>query len=137
MSGIEADPTAIPTPAAGSSIPRPPSPARVWLLALAAGVIAGLASWLIGEAIHHRFAPPTLVVTASSSGGFLSGPEVFRRDMAKRGAQLFEAGLTFGSLGAILGLALGLAGGAVRGSGRPGWIAPCVGSILGFTFGAA
>ena len=57
--------------------------------------------------------------------------------MAKRGAQLLEAGLTFGSLGAILGLALGLAGRAVRGSGRPGWIAPSVGAILGGALGAA
>jgi hypothetical protein len=136
MSGIEADPAATSAPASVSA-PRPLTPARVWLLTLAAGLISGPASWLIGEAIHYRFAPPTLVVTASSSGGFLSGPEVFRRDMAKRGAQLFEAGLTFASLGAILGLALGLAGGAVRGPGSSGWIAPSVGAMLGGASGAA
>lgn len=137
MSPIEVDPPPGATPSKGLTTPRQFPSARVWILALMAGLIAGFTSWLIGEAIHGRFGPPELVVTASPSGGFLGAPEIHKLRMAKRAAQTLEATLTFGSLGAVLGLALGLAGGSARGSARAALSAAIAGAILGGVVGAA
>jgi len=137
MSHIEADPLAGAAPAGGLSERRRFPLVRVWVLALLAGLIAGFTSWLIGEAIHGRFGPPTLVNISGPSGGFLSGPEIHRLNTAHSAAQTLEATLTFGSLGAVLGLALGLAGGFARGSARAALSAAIVGSILGGAAGAA
>jgi hypothetical protein len=136
MSPIEMDPPPSATPAGGLTTRRPFSPVRVWVLALLAGMIAGFTSWLIGEAIHSRYGPPKLVVISAPSGGFVDSAEIQKRGTTKRAGQMFEADLTFGSLGAILGLALGLAGGSARGSARAASIAAFVGSILGGSVGA-
>jgi len=106
-------------------------------MALTAGLIAGFTSWLIGEATHGRFGPPTLVAISGPAGGFLSAPEIHKLRMAKRVAQTLDATLVCGSPGAVLGLALGLAGGFARGSARAAFIAAIAGSILGGTVGAA
>jgi hypothetical protein len=137
MSRSEVDPPAGAALTGGLSTRRPFPLVRVWALALMAGLIAGFTSWLIGEAIHNRFGPPTLVNTAGPSGGFLSAPEVHKLDMAKRAAQTLDATLVFGSLGAVLGLVLGLAGGFARGSARAALTAAIGGSILGGIVGAA
>jgi hypothetical protein len=137
MSPIEADLPAGATPAARLSARRQFSPVRVWALALMAGFIAGFASWLTGEAIHARYAPPMLVNISAPSGGFLPGPEIRRLTAAHSAAQTLEATLTFGSLGAVLGLALGLAGGSARGSAQAALRAAIVGTIVGGAAGAA
>ena len=137
MSLIDSNAPTDATPAEGPT-PRPESPPlRIWGPVLVAGLIAGCASWLIGEAIHKRYGPPDLVVIATPTGGLLSGPEAQKLGMAKRGAQIFEATLTFGWIGAILGLALGLAGGFVRREGQAALKAAIIGAIVGGIAGAA
>jgi hypothetical protein len=132
MSRVEADPPRCPASAEGATTRRPLLPVRAWALALTAGLIAGFASWLIGETFHGRFKPP---VHATSRR--LSHAELKSQFMADQAAQGLEATVAFGSLGAVLGLALGLAGGAARRSARTALIAAIVGSILGGTAGAA
>jgi len=105
-------------------------------LALAAGVLAGSLGWLLGEPIHARFAPPKFVNTASSSGGFLAPAEVYKLDMAKQRAQIFDAALVFGAFGMSLGLALGLAGTQARRIGRAAWKPAVFGLVLGGIEGA-
>ena len=131
MSSTEVDPPPGAALAGGPATGRPLPPARVWALALTAGLIAGFASWLIGESVHGRFAPPD-----TRTGRRLSAADFKSRTMAKDAAQELEATLAYGSLGAVLGLALGLAGGCARGSARAALIAAIAGSILGGTAGA-
>jgi hypothetical protein len=104
---------------------------RVWALALTAGLIAGFASWLIGESLHGRFAPPD-----ARTGRRLTPEQIQSRRMAIDTSRALEATVAFGSLGALLGLACGLAGGYARGSARAALIAAITGLILGGTAGA-
>jgi hypothetical protein len=110
---------------------RPFPLVRVWILALMAGSLAGLASWLIGEVLHPRFDRP-----AGAAAGPASAERMRSRFSAEMNAQELEAILTFGSLGGILGLGLGLAGGAARGSARAALGAAIVGWLLGSAVGA-
>jgi hypothetical protein len=104
---------------------------RVWVLALTAGLIAGCASWLMGEAIHGRFKPPD-----GRTGVRLSPTQIKSLRSARDAAESFEATIAFGALGASLGLALGLAGGCARRSARAALIAALAGSICGGAAGA-
>lgn len=111
---------------------RPGPPARIWALALVAGLIAGLASWLIGEGIAGRFEP------ALRNSQSPPTAQEKRLDYLGRGAgQTLEATLTFGAMGAALGLALGLAGGVSRGSARVALGGALAGAILGGAAAAA
>jgi hypothetical protein len=130
VSRIEADPPPGASLAAGL-VTRRQFLVRVWALALTAGLIAGFASWLIGETFHGRFKPPD-----GRTGVRLTPIQIQSLAMARHAAQGFEATIAFGSLGAVLGLALGLAGGCARGSARAALIAAIAGSILGGTAGA-
>ena len=131
MSRIAADPPP------GSSLTRGLAtggqlpPASIWALALTAGLIAGFASWLIGESLHGRFAPPD-----ARTGRRLSPEQIQSRATAIHASQGAEAAVAFGSLGAVSGLALGLAGGYARRSARAALIAAIAGSILGGAAGA-
>jgi hypothetical protein len=133
MSRNEVDPPPGATHAGGSSTRRHAPLARVWVLPLLAGLIAGFASWLIGEALHRRFEHPDFALSGPPSSAEVMS-SLFR---AERAAQRLDAILSFGSLGAVLGMAHGLAGGSVRGSVRAALIAGIVGSILGGLVGAA
>jgi hypothetical protein len=106
-------------------------PVRVWALALTAGLIAGFASWLIGESFHGRFAPPE-----ARTGRRLTPEQIQTRRRAIDASQALEAAVAFGSLGAVMGLALGLAGGCARGSPRAALIAAIAGSVFGGAAGA-
>jgi hypothetical protein len=132
MSRIEVDRPSGEAHARASGLRRPFAPIRVWVLALVAGSIAGLASWLIGEVLHPRFDRPA----GAALGPLSSAERVGARFSAERDAQELEAILNFGSLGGILGLVLGLAGGAARGSARAALGAAIVGWLLGGAFGA-
>lgn len=124
----EATPAAEAPAVVGQALP----PARVWTLVLIAGLIAGLASWLVGEAFHGQFDP----ALPQSNG--LPTPNDARRDaQARRTGEILTATITYGSLGAILGLALGLAGGLARRSPRSTLTAALSGTILGAIAGAA
>jgi hypothetical protein len=132
MSDIETDPPPAASLDRGPITHQQLPPVRVWALALTAGLIAGFASWLIGETIHGRFKP-----VAAASGPRPSAEMKARAVAEARAAETLEATLAFGSLGAFLGVALGLAGGSARGSGRAALIAAIVGAILGGAAGAA
>ena len=118
--------------AGGPTARRQSPPARVWGLALAAGLIAGFASWLVGEAIQGRFQPGLL-----TTGGFPTVEQVKAHEAVRAAAVMLEATLAFAALGAALGLALGVAGGSARRSARAASIAGISGAILGAVAGAA
>ena len=113
---------------AGSAVP--PGPARpasnrlaIW--ALGAGLLAGTAAWLLGEATVELFRPT--MVTMDTPAGRMTGAsvqELTRTDMN-------NAALAFAVQGACFGLALGLAGGLARGSPRSGAVAGLGGAVLG------
>jgi hypothetical protein len=106
-----------------------PGPARradglaIW--ALVAGLLAGAAAWLAGEATVQAFRPK-MVTMDTPVGRMTAAPadEVTRTDVK-------NAALAFAVQGACLGLALGLAGGLARGSARAGAASALAGTILG------
>lgn len=105
--------------------PAPFSPTRLAVLALTAGLIAGLASWLTGEATRTTFQPPLRPVTAM-------GVTIMQADVADEvAAEVKNAALAFGVLGAAVGAALGLAGGLSRANARSAAASGLLGLLLG------
>jgi MFS family permease len=99
------------------------APGRLLALALAAGLIAGVASIVAGEVIlgHYGAAldlPPSIN----------PNPELMRR---WKEARLYSASLSFTTLAGLLGLAMGMAGGLARRSAAAGVRAAFVGAALG------
>ncbi len=96
---------------------------RFLALAIAAGLIAGVASLLAGEMIlksYQNDLVPALKITPSAE------------DMRRwRDARLYSASLTFATMGGFLGLTMGLAGGLARRSGVAGARAAILGLLLG------
>jgi hypothetical protein len=131
MSQIAADPPRGAAHAGALTSGRQFAPSLVLALALTAGLVAGFGSWLIGESLHGRFAPPD-----GRSGVRLSPTQIQSLRSARNAAESFEATIAFGALGAVLGLALGLAGGCARMSARAALIAAITGTILGGAAGA-
>jgi hypothetical protein len=92
-------------------------------VALAAGLIAGVASWLTGEMILHGYRD-------------VLSPQV-KRDVDAEAvrrfarAQLTSPRDTFTALGAIVGSTMGLAGGLARRSARAGAKAALLGCVVG------
>jgi hypothetical protein len=103
------------------------------LLVLAAGLLAGLAGFGIGEAAPKLFRP-----------SLEFSPELMRdrnripieTDRRARVAGDQSAALAYSGLGMVLGLALGAAGGLARRSPRAAIAAGVVGLVLGGTAGA-
>src|SRR5262249_50758787 len=111
--------------------PLDPSPRRLAVLAIAAGVLAGLAAWLVWEAGAGYFAP-------RAEAGTILGTE----QMIITGAARERAGVPSGAagaamLGVALGLGLGLAGGWARRMARAGLRAGLAGAVLGMIAGIA
>ena len=77
-----------------------------------AGLVAGVVSWLIGEAVVTVFRPP---YQAQNVMGQTIMKATFEDQSA---ADTKNATLAFALLGGVLGAALGMAGGVAR--GRPG-----------------
>jgi hypothetical protein len=110
------------------------TPRAGWLVgtALAAGVLAGVLAWAIGERVQGTFVPPS---TATNMAG-----QTIRRisfqDQAV--ADTKNATLAFAALGGVLGLVLGAAGGIVRKSFSGAVAGVVSGFVLGcgFTAGA-
>jgi hypothetical protein len=88
-----------------ASMPRRPE--RIWALAVGAGLLAGVMSWVAGEAALTAFKPE--LEEAHGMGVVLLLPS--RKGEIKADTQ--NAALAFGLLGAILGLGLGITGGLV------------------------
>ena len=101
--------------------------ARLWSLALGAGILAGLVSWLGGEGCIELIQPPRHPV--NSKGLTLRVTD--RREEAVAVAK--NAGLAFILLGAALAGGLGAAGGLARRSRRAtvraAWIGLAIGQL--------
>src|SRR5262249_61131580 len=110
---------------AGHPGPVRPGSNRLAIWALGAGLLAGVAAWLVGEATVEVFRP-TMVTMDTPVGRMTaaSAQEVMRTDVK-------NAALAFVVQGTCLGLALGLAGGLGRGSARAGGAAGVVGGGVG------
>ncbi|QEH38807.1 hypothetical protein OJF2_74170 [Aquisphaera giovannonii] len=104
-----------------------PGQARILAMALAAGLIAGVAAWLAGEAILRAYGD-----TLSPKIRREVSPEAVRRYGQ---ALLASAAATYASLGAILGGCLGLAGGLARRAAAAGARAALVGCAAGAAAG--
>lgn len=117
-------------PRSGGQAGAPASGARLWGLALAAGLVAGLASWGAGEAVAGRFDVPL----ANTYGDPEAAAENIRQIQA---ASAKSAAVSYGLLGAAMGFALGLSGGLARGSARSGLAAGVLGLALATASGAA
>jgi MFS family permease len=106
--------------------PAAPGPARsraAWGWALSAGVIAGVASGLVGEASRKMF--PSALSPKIEAFPTPEGQLKVIRD------RTVSAAVIFAQQGAILGLALGMAGGLARRSPRAGLAAAALGLVLG------
>jgi hypothetical protein len=120
---------AIGTPADPES-PKPDeaaaaAPGRLAALALAAGVVAGVAAWLAGEATLNTFVPP-------SHDENVMGQTIRKVEFEDQSrADYRNALVAFAWLGGLLGAAMGLAGGLARPSHRAGAGAAAIGLILG------
>jgi hypothetical protein len=87
---------------------NPPRPRlHAWAIALAAGVAAGLVSWLAGEGVHGIFRPQVFPVKVV----FITYIQPTIASL--NAADLKNATLVFTILGAVTGLAMGIAGGLV------------------------
>src|SRR5262245_14870968 len=104
--------------------------ARAWLLVLSAGLISGLASWLMGEVTREWF-----VVTRPLNPGPPSLEEQRVARAEHESAETRTVALALGWLGGALGLMMGLAGGLVHGSvpagGKIGLAGLVVGALAG------
>lgn len=110
-----------------------PAPRALWGWALAAGVLAGLASWAGGERIFGAFGATPQAVT----GRLSQSPEVTERSAREQVvAHTKEGAATYGNLGAATGLALGLAAGLSRRDVRASLVAAGAGLVLGGAAGA-
>ncbi len=88
---------------------RPGFNLRVWAIALAAGVAAGLGAWLLGELVHDFFRPQVFPVRVALT-------TYIQPTLASlNAADLKNAALVFTVLGGATGLVMGAGGGlAVR-----------------------
>ena len=134
MSDPSPNPPVVPGPVEGPDSEAPPHGANGGrtavpnvpvALILAAGVVAGLAAWLGGEACRDLIKARRHVV--NSRGIILY--VVSHRDQDIADAR--NAGLAFAWLGACLGAALGAVGGLARRSGRAAMSAAGVGAVAG------
>lgn len=112
-------------------VPTALGPGRILLLALIAGLVAGLLGWLGGEVFHEFFPPQTRQVIVFGGGG---GAMADGASIAKASAK--NSALVFGLAGACVGLCLGLAGGAASRSGIRAVRAGLAGLVLGAMAGA-
>jgi hypothetical protein len=131
-------PNFIPSPETPSSNQEPdhdrekschirPAPGSTWPLALVAGMSAGLISWGVGEYTRTFFA-------AGKERANIMGTRMMAETLDTMAvADVKNAALAFGVLGATLGMTMGLAGGLSRGS----WTRGTMAALVGLTLGAA
>ncbi len=107
-----------------------PSASRLVAMAVMAGLIAGVVSWLIGEAVVTVFRPPYQAT-------HVMGQTIMKASFQDQSAaDTKNATLAFAVLGGMLGAALGMAGGLARKSTRAGLESSVVGLVLGVALGA-
>jgi hypothetical protein len=121
------------TSAGGGAGLEAPGLPRLMVIALLAGLVAGVASWRVGEAAVTRFVPSLNVDRKQ----FNTIEKVtYERLRLVIRAITNRAMVSYGACGAALGLALGLAGGLARRSATRGLLAAILGLILGGAAGA-
>jgi len=102
-------------------------------MALVAGFAAGLASWGAGEVAVQKIVASLRVTGAEFNTREKQTYEAFRR---VNQSVTDRAMVSYGALGATMGLALGLVGGLARRSAAVGLLAAVVGLFLGGAAGA-
>jgi hypothetical protein len=107
--------------------------ARAWAMVLIGGLLAGLVGFGCGEFALRLFAPSTELPPGIRGDQTRAPREHARRVRVSQGR---VAAMSYGSLGALLGLALGAAGGLARRSPRAASTAALIGSVLGTAAGA-
>ena len=113
------------TPGSSPSDPSLSRGLRLAALTLGAGLLAGVGSWLIGEATVSVFNPPRTPFE-------MMGQTLFKaRFEDQLAADAKNATLAFAVLGGLLGLSLGVAGGLAWRSTRAGATAGGFGLVLG------
>jgi hypothetical protein len=135
------------SPPAGAAEPTIPQAAPVavgrrlprWLLTCAAGLVAGVLSWAIGEATFDLFKVKDAIVYPpnykSFSGYAKMEVDAALETAARKVVERWKAIIAFGSLGLLLGVSLGLTGGLARGSSRSAVAAAVVGGVAGAAAG--
>ena len=98
-------------------------------MALVAGLLAGVAAWLVGETILEAYRGRSHSQDPAR-GGRRGRPPI-------RQSPSHERFGTFTALGAILGLSLGLSGGLARRSASAGAKAALVGCVVGSIAGVS
>lgn len=117
------------------AVPEPGAPRlrrEVWLVALAAAVVAGLVAWLAEEATYGVF-KPRLFHQRLPDGAITFQPTLGSQKVA----DTRNAALAFGLQGGIVALALGLAGCLGSRSARRGVMVGLVAALAGAAAGAA
>jgi hypothetical protein len=110
--------------------PATPTPSRLVVMAIVAGLVAGVVSWLIGEAVVTAFRPPYQAQN-------VMGQTIMKANFEDQSvADTKNAALAFAMLGGVLGAALGMAGGIARRSTKAGMGSSVVGLVLGAVLGA-
>jgi hypothetical protein len=100
---------------------------RLVATALAAGVLAGVLAWGIGEGVHGTFVPPSKIIDMPMAQGIRIS---FEDQVAADGK---NATLAFAALGGVLGVVLGVAGGIIRKS----TVGAVTGAVVGLVAGCA
>jgi hypothetical protein len=127
--GLAAD-VALPAKLAAASEGAKTWLGRVRWLAVLGGLLAGLLSFGIGEAIYEIIPAETVAVNLHGSNMMVVGRATSTVATARNGA------LTFGVLGLCLGGCLGLVGGLARRSTSGAVTGGIFGSVLGMALGA-
>ena len=118
-------------PQAGDGARRPITDraSGIWVWSFAAGLLAGLATWVVGELVWGR-------VHSAQTPKIIAFPTAADHDRIIRGLVSGTA-VTFVQQGAIVGVVLGIASGLIRRSARVGLVAAMLGGALGAAMGTA
>jgi hypothetical protein len=108
-------------------------PGTIWLIVLATGLLAGLASFGVGE-VASELVRPSTEFTPEQRANRNRLPAVILARFRESNDR--AAAIAFGALGMLLGLGLGAAGGLARGSAWAAVAGGLVGLILGGAAGA-
>jgi hypothetical protein len=126
----EVDPTHSGLPPGETAISRPSG--RAWMMVLAGGLLAGVAGFGLGEYALQLLAPSRDLPPGIRGDQVKSNIEFARRRLV---SQNQVATMTYGVLGALLGLTLGAAGGMARRSPGAAIRAALIGLVLGAATG--
>jgi hypothetical protein len=115
-----------------------PGGARLWLLALAGGLAAGLIGWGVGEVCYKAFEakfvkPPNWGQINAYEKINVEALQLLEKTPP---AETKNGAIAFGALGAALGALLGLAGALARGAARSGLAVALAGLLIGGGTGA-